>query len=164
MTERSRALPQAQYRDPCEWLEQTEESTRFQDRLENWIRWARIRPWQSATCWSAEGRYLIPRDETAAQSEEDTEEAKERERQRLLLPSAPDAIRKLIADAQLFEDVWRNMPDSKHKLMLALVYHRHARWSVSRVCVALHLPRHQYGDMLRAARAMLRNRVRSMGG
>lgn len=160
--QRSHALPAWQYGNPAFVLEIQQEKTRFDDRVDNWRRVARDRFWCSATCWSAEGRYVAPSDDAAALPEEDLIEAAKRFRSANPWPSDPDIARRLLADAWLFEDCWRFLPDEPKpfRRLLALFYHRHGL-SPRRIGVSLGIRRDQFDDVLRKARAMLRNRVRT---
>jgi len=161
----SGALPAWHYRDPAFVVEVQQERTRFDERVDNWRRVARDRFWCSATCWSAEGRYVAPSDETAALPAEDLLEAAKRFREANPWPSDPNIARRQLADAWMFEDSWRFLPDQPKpfRRLLALVYHRHGL-SPRRIAVKLGIRGGDFDEILRKARAMLRNRVRTMDG
>lgn len=155
MNGRASALQAYYYDDPV-----LSERQRFEDRLHNWRKVARTRGWQSATCWSVEGRYVAPPDTVAALGDEDAQEAEKRRQRPNPWPVDPDMARALIADAWHFEDCWRPMPWT---FRMILVYAFHRRMHPSRVTYILHIPRGDFDEVLRKARAMLRNRVRTMG-
>lgn len=161
--QRSYALPSHFYGDPSLVVERTQEQQTFEDRIFNWRRVARDRLWKSATCWSAEGRYVAPDDDVAALPKQDAEEARQRDLNANPWPKDPDIARRLIADAWLLETTWRFLPDLARKT-LALVYHKPLSWSIKRITVQLGVRRDQYDDTLRKARAMLRNRLRTVSG
>lgn len=160
--ERSYALPSHFYGDPALAAERNEAQQQFDDRIANWVRVAATRRWQSAEqqlwdaarCSSLESRYIGQRDETAALSEEDEKESKERQGNRVGWPLE-------VLDAWVVEDAWRYMP-GRHRIVLALVYHRRA--TVGQICVTLPVSRNDFPDLLRKARAMLRNRLRTIEG
>lgn len=162
MNDRSYALPARLYRDPAEVIEYVQEQSNFDDRLRNWIRWARVRRWQSITCGSAEGRYVAPDDEKAALSDADREEAKRRELARDPWPIIAEEVRELIADAWEVECTWRMLCPAQFRYVLAFTLHRN--WDPRRVCRALQkkgcgIHHTSYDDLLRRAKASLRNRL-----
>lgn len=162
MNDRSYALPSHWYGDPALVIERNEEHANFAERLQNWVRVAATRRWQSAEqqlwdasrCSSLESHYIGHRDETAALSAEDEQEAKERAAQRAQWTAD-------ILDAWRVEDAWRYLP-GRHRIVLALVYHRKA--TMGQICVALPVSRADYPELMRKARSMLRNRLRTMEG
>lgn len=134
------AYPAIFYRDPIYAAMQHEAEELQQKlsyRIENWVRVARDRKWESARCSSIESRYIPP----ASKKDEERE------------PKwTPD-----ILDAWQLEDAWRSIDYDQHRMILVYVYHR--GWKEGRVCRELpkRIRQYKFDETLRKARAALRN-------
>lgn len=157
MNDRSYALPAIMYRDPSEVIEYVQEQANFEVRLANWIRWARVRRWQSLEqaffdsirCHSIEHRHTP--ENLGDDSDEDSK------RRNAKWPTD-------MLDAWEVECTWRRLWSAQFRYVLVFTLHRN-NWDDRRICRALEkkgcgIHHARVDDLFRRAKAALRNKLR----